>query len=150
MRSIVSILVLASALALPAAAQEASAKFPIGQPFKVVSISGFDVQNAGMTFSVERAPQGNGFVGRGNAGCNTWTATAILADRQVEFAEIATTKKMCPKPRMTSEGAFLTALRSAQRWHIDGKNRLVVEGEAARLLLTGAAAARQGERKPAK
>ena len=51
---------------------------------------------------------------------------------------------------MTSEGAFLTTLKSAQRWHIDGKNRLVVEGEAARLLLTGAAGTRQSDRKPDK
>ncbi len=98
MRSIFSILVLALALALPAVAQDASGKFPIGQPFKVISISGFDVQNAGMTFSVERAPQGNGLVGRGNAGCNTWTANVILVDRQIEFTDIATTKK-CARSR---------------------------------------------------
>ena len=58
---------------------------------------------------------------------------------QIEFTNIGTTRKLCPKPRMTSEEAFLTTLKSAQRWRIDDKGRLIVEGEAARLLLTAAA-----------
>jgi hypothetical protein len=48
---------------------------------------------------------------------------------------------------MTSEEAFLTTLKSAQRWRIDDKNRLIVEGEAARLLLTTGGADRQPEKK---
>jgi heat shock protein HslJ len=121
---------------LPAAAQEA-ARFPVGRPFKVISISGFDVQKAGMTFTVAGAPQSNQLVGSGSAGCNTWRATVMLRDDSIEFTDISTTAKSCPKPRMTSENAFLTTLKSAQRWRMDDKGRLIVEGEAARLLLTG-------------
>ena len=74
----------------------------------------------------------------------------MLRDDQIDFTNIATTKKMCPKPRMTSEEAFLTTLKSAQRWRIDDKGRLVVEGEAARLLLTAGGADKQPEKKPDK
>lgn len=30
------------------------------------------------------------------------------------------TRKLCPKPQMTAEDAFLTSLRSAKRWRVDG------------------------------
>ena len=43
-------------------------------------------------------------------------------------------------PFMTTEEAFLTTLKSSHRWRVDG-NRLIIEGEAGRLLLTGAAPA---------
>jgi heat shock protein HslJ len=35
---------------------------------------------------------------------------------------------------MMAEDAFLTSLRSAKRWHIDG-DKLIIEGDAARLML---------------
>ena len=44
---------------------------------------------------------------------------------------------------MTAEEAFLTTLQSAQRWRIDDKSRLIIEGEAARLLLTAGGADKQ-------
>jgi heat shock protein HslJ len=136
-------------LSAAAVAQEAR-KFPVGQTFKVVSISGFDVQNAGMTFTVSAEPQSNRLVGIGNAGCNTWSATVVLREDQLDIMTIATTRKMCSKTRMTTEEAFLTSLKSAQRWRIDEKGRLILEGEAARLLLTAAGAAKQPGKKPAK
>ena len=72
--------------------------------------------------------------GSGNAGCNNWNATVILRDDQIDFTNIVTTKKMCGKPTMTAEDAFLTSLRSAKRWHVDG-DKLIIEGDAARLML---------------
>jgi heat shock protein HslJ len=71
----------------------------------------------------------------GEAGCNSWSANVILRDDQIDFTEIVTTKKMCAKNVMTAEDAFLTSLRSAKRWHADG-DKLIIEGDAARLLLT--------------
>jgi heat shock protein HslJ len=123
-------------LAMPAAAAE----FPLDKAFKAISISGFDVQKAGITFTVARG-QG-GFRGSGHAGCNTWTATAMIREDQIEFAEIAATKKNCGAPRMKTEDAFLSSLRTAQRWRIDDKSRLIIEGETARLLLTSTGASR--------
>ncbi len=137
---ILATLFLTLASSIPAVAQDSSRKFPVGKSFKVVSISGFDVQKAGMTFTVAPGAQSGDMKGNGSAGCNTWTAGVMLRDDQIEFTNIAATRKLCPKPRMTSEEAFLTTLKSAQRWRIDDKGRLIVEGEAARLLLTAGAA----------
>jgi heat shock protein HslJ len=53
---------------------------------------------------------------------------------------LGTTKKMCTKTMMTTEGAFLTTLKSAHKWRLDDKGRLIVEGEAGRLLLTSVSA----------
>jgi heat shock protein HslJ len=135
------------ALIAPAAAQ---GNFPVGKSFKVISISGFDVQNAGITFTVSAEGQSNRLVGNGSAGCNTWNATVILREDQIDFMNIAMTRKMCPKPRMTTEEAFITTLKSAQRWRIDDKGRLIIEGEAARLLLTGGGGDKPSAKKPAK
>ncbi len=134
----------------PAAAQDSGSNFPLGKTFKVISISGFDVQNAGITFTVTPEAQSNRWVGSGHAGCNSWNAGVVIRDDQIDIMNIVTTRKMCPKPRMTTEEAFTTTLRSAQRWRIDDKNRLIIEGEAARLLLTGTGGDRTPAKKPAK
>ena len=139
MKRILAILIFSLASSIPAAAQDSSRKFPLAKPFKVISISGFDVQKAGMTFTVAPGAQGGNLTDNGSAGCNTWTASVLLREEQIEFTNIVTTRKLCPKPRMTSEEEFLTTLKSAQRWRIDDKGRLIVEGEAARLLFTAAA-----------
>lgn len=143
------LLLILTVSALPAAAQE-TPRFPVGRSFKVISISGFDVQKAGITFTVAGEAQGNRLVGSGNAGCNTWRAAVMLRDDSIEFIDITTTRKSCPKPRMTSENAFLTTLRSAQRWRTDDKGRLIVEGDAARLLLTGSGSDGRSQPKPGK
>ena len=137
MMRVLHVPLLLAAFALPAAAQDAARNFPLGKPFKVISISGFDVQKAGITLTITPESQSNRWVGSGNAGCNNWTAGVVIREDQIDIMNVATTRKMCPKPRMTTEEAFLTTLKSAQRWRIDDKNRLIIEGEAARLLLTG-------------
>ena len=131
-------------LLLPAAAQN----FPLDRPFKVISISGYEVAKIGMTLKVAR--EAGQLRASGHAGCNGWTATAAIRDEQIDLAEITTTKKFCGKPRMTSEEAFLTSLRSAHRWRLDDKGRLILEGDAARLLLTAGGAEAPMEKKPAK
>ena len=87
--------------------------------------------------------------GSGNAGCNSWSAAVILRDDQIDFTDIVTTKKMCGKPEMKAEDAFLTSLRSAKRWHVDG-DKLIIEGDAARLMLKPGVAELKVEKKPAK
>ena len=136
--------VLLTALALPAAAQN----FPFDRPFKVISISGYEVAKIGMTLKVAR--EGGQLRASGHAGCNGWTATAVIRDEQIDLIDIATTKKFCGAPRMKSEEAFLTSLRSAHRWRLDDKGRLILEGDAARLLLTAGGANAPAEKKPAK
>ena len=139
--------VLLAAMVTPAVA--APARFPMNQSYKAISISGFDVQNKGLSLVVSRNPGGDGMRGSGNAGCNSWSATVILRDDQLDFTNIVTTKKMCAKPTMTAEDAFLTSLRSAKRWRIDG-DKLIIEGDAARLMLRPGVAELKQDKRPVK
>jgi heat shock protein HslJ len=122
-------------VAVGSAAAQGTREFPLNTTYKAISISGFDVQKMDLTLTVTKT--GDGFRGSGNAGCNNWTAGVMLReDQQLDFAAIATTRRMCAKDRMTAESAFTNSLRTAQRWRIDDKNRLIIEGETARLLLS--------------
>jgi heat shock protein HslJ len=137
-------LTLLLALTLPVQAQS---RFPVDKSYKAISISGFDVQNKGLSMTVSRDPKGD-MRGSGSAGCNSWNATVLLRDEQLDFANIVTTKKLCAKPMMIAEDAFLSSLRSAKRWRIDG-DKLIIEGDAARLMLKPGVAELKPE-KPAK
>jgi META domain-containing protein len=145
MKRIVCFLVLTWLIA-PAMAQERG--FPLDKPYAAISISGFDVQNKGLGLTVSRDLNGD-LRGSGNAGCNGWNATVLLRDDQIDFTNIVTTKKMCGKPQMTAEDAFLTSLRSAKRWRVEG-DKLIIEGDAARLLLKPGTAELKADKKPAK
>ena len=103
----------------------------------------------GLSMTVSRNPRRRRLRGSGNAGCNSWNASVILRDDQIDFTNIVTTKKMCAKPQMTAEDAFLTSLRSAKRWHVDG-DKLIIEGDAARLMLKPGVAELKPDKKPAK
>ena len=138
-------LTLLLALTLPVQAQS---RFPVDKSYKAISISGFDVQNKGLSMTVSRDPKGD-MRGSGSAGCNSWNATVLLRDEQLDFANIVTTKKLCAKPMMIAEDAFLSSLRSAKRWRIDG-DKLIIEGDAARLMLKPGVAELKPEKKPAK
>jgi heat shock protein HslJ len=129
-------------MALPAAAQD----FPLGKQFKAISISGFEVVQAAMTLTIARDQKGD-LKGSGHAGCNSWNAKVMLREDQIDVIEVVTTKKFCGKPRMNTEEAFLTTLKSAHRWRMDDKGRLIIEGEAARLLLRPDAGDKPGTQK---
>jgi heat shock protein HslJ len=133
--------------AVPAGGQEKPRELPLDTTYRAISISGFDVQKAGLTFTVTR--RGDELRGSGSAGCNTWSGNVVVRDDQLDIANIATTRKFCGGGRMKTEEAFLTSLRSARRWRIDGQ-RLILEGEAARLLFTAGKAAGRPDKKPAR
>ncbi len=124
------------AFAWPASAQ---GSFPLDKPYSAISISGFDVQKMGLSLTISRDAKADGMRGSGNAGCNRWTANIILRDDQIDFTNIVTTRMACAKPKMTAEEAFLTSLRSAKRWRVEGE-RLIIEGDAARLLMKAGSA----------
>jgi hypothetical protein len=67
-----SLAMLFAGLALPALAQGV---FPVDKSYKAVSISGFDVQNKGLSLTVVRDAGSGDMRGGGNAGCNNWTAS---------------------------------------------------------------------------
>jgi heat shock protein HslJ len=143
------VLPLLAALAAPAAAQDLPKGFPLDRPFKAISISGFDVQKMNLSLTVSWKPGSDELRGAGNAGCNLWTAAVVLHDGQIDFANITTTKRLCPKPQMTAEDAFLTSLRSARRWHVEG-DKFIIEGDATRLLLKPGVAEQKTDKKPGK
>jgi len=143
------VLILPLAALASAALAQSAARFPMDQSYKAVSISGFDVQNKGLSLLVSKGSSRDERKGSGNAGCNSWSAAVILRDDQIDFADIVTTKKMCGKPEMKAEEAFLTSLRSAKRWHADG-DKLIIEGDAARLMLKPGVAELKVEKKSAK
>ncbi|MBM3528082.1 MAG: META domain-containing protein [Alphaproteobacteria bacterium] len=151
MMRIVALLLACFAMAVPAAAQDAPRGFPLDTAYRAISISGFDVQKSGITLTVTR--RGDELRGSGNAGCNTWNAGVVIREDRIDIVNIATTRKSCGGARMKTEQAFLTSLRSAQRWRVDGQ-RLIVEGEAARLLFTAGKAAakpdKKADKKPAR
>jgi heat shock protein HslJ len=140
MRRLLALGIALTLVALPALAQ-GTREFPMNASYKVISISGFDVQKMDLTLTVTKSPEG--LRGAGNAGCNNWTAGVILRDDHIDFTGIATTKKACDKGKMTAESAFTNSLRTAQRWRFDDKNRLIIEGETARLLLTASSGAKR-------
>jgi len=136
-------LTLLLALTLPVQAQS---RFPVDKSYKAISISGFDVQNKGLSMTVSRDPKGD-MRGSGSAGCNSWNATVILRDEQLDFTNIVMTRKLCAKPTMTAEDAFRSSLRSAKRWRIDG-DKLIIEGDAASLMLKPGLAELKSEKPP--
>jgi heat shock protein HslJ len=140
MRRLLALGIALTLVALPALAQ-GTREFPLNASYKVISISGFDVQKMDLTLTVTKGAEG--LRGSGNAGCNNWTAGVILREDSIDFTGIATTRKACEKGRMTAESAFTNSLRTAQRWRFDDKNRLIIEGEAARLLLTASSGAKR-------
>ena len=125
------------ALAREAVAQDAAGGFPLDKTFQAVSVGDLDVRQFGITLSVVRDPRANGFRASGSGGCNRWTGGVVLRDGGFRPGQIASTKMYCDS-RMRSEDAFLAALNSARRWRLEGE-RLIIEGEGARLLLTPAA-----------
>jgi heat shock protein HslJ len=129
----IGVAMLLAMLVSPAAAED----FPLNRPYKAISISGYDVVKAAITLDVSKGAKGD-LKGSGHAGCNAWTAAIAVRDTEIDFNDVTVTKKFCGKPRMTTEEAFLTSLRSAKRWHVDG-DKLIIEGDTARLLLKAAA-----------
>jgi hypothetical protein len=120
-------------------AQSVPAGFPLDREYRGISISGFDVQRSGLTLTVRRDPKSKQAAGAGSTGCNQWTAAFVFRDCDaLDVIDIVTTRKACAKARMTTEQAFITTLRSTQRWRVDG-NRLILEGEAGRLLMSASA-----------
>src|SRR3954451_24689636 len=97
------ILILPLAALVSAALAQNAARFPMDQSYKAISISGFDVENKGLSLLVSKGSGSDELKGSGNAGCNNWNATVILRDDQIDFASIVTTKKMCGKPVMNAE-----------------------------------------------
>jgi heat shock protein HslJ len=56
----------------------------------------------------------------GSTGCNTLTGRYQVKNTRIAFNQVATTKMACPTAPMKTEQDFLTALKQANAWHVEG------------------------------
>ena len=56
----------------------------------------------------------------GSTGCNTLTGRYQVENARIAFNQVATTKMACPTAPMKTEQDFLTALKQANAWHVEG------------------------------
>ena len=61
-----------------------------------------------------------GDAARGNAGCNTYDAIAVVNANTVHFENVTSTKVACPPPASVVEAAFLQGLNLASEWKVEG------------------------------
>ena len=115
-----------SSVAVPQA--NVDKQFPLGASWSAISLNGKAVGGDRPTLVVDDQLRGKGF-----AGCNTYSATAYpLREQGFAVGPVAVTKKACDGGSMASERAFLTALRGARKWDIQG-GRLIIQGVAGEL-----------------
>ena len=112
--------------------------FPLDKQFVAVSLNGQNYPANSPTFTVKPGPNDEGLRGAGFAGCNTWTGRVALGEGLITLGELGTTRMFCAD-KMAAESGFLDALKSVNRWRMDGPN-LVLESEQTTLLLVPAAA----------
>jgi heat shock protein HslJ len=108
----------------PPPAKKDDKQFPLGNVYVAVSLNGkpfTGVEKPGFTLDKQ-------FRARGFGGCNSFTAVAYpLKSQGIVVGPINLTKRSCAKELMDAETAYLTALRTAQKWDLIA-GRLVVKG----------------------
>jgi len=67
------------------------------------------------TLRVSEDAQVSGF-----SGCNSYTASPVLGDGSISFAEIAVTKRWCRNSAVKFESAYLEMLQKAVGWEVTG------------------------------
>lgn len=98
-------------------------QFPLGAAWTAVSVGGKPVSGERPSLLVDDQLRAKGF-----GGCNTYSATAYPLNQQgLAVGPVAVTKRACEGGQMTSERAFLVALRGARKWDLV-EGRLVVTG----------------------
>ena len=71
----------------PAAAQDAPRNFPLDKPYKVISISGFDVQKAGITLTVATEPQSDRCAAPATPAATAGPPASMIREDQIDFIE---------------------------------------------------------------
>ena len=108
----------------PPPAKKDDKQFPLGNAYVAVSLNGKPfggVEKPGFTLDKQ-------FRARGFGGCNSFTAVAYpLKSQGIAVGPINLTKRSCAKELMDAETAYLTALRTAQKWDLIA-GRLVFKG----------------------
>jgi heat shock protein HslJ len=99
-------------------------QFPLGNAYVAVSLNGKPFTSAEKPgFTLDKQ-----FRARGFGGCNSFTAVAYpLKSQGIAVGPINLTRRSCAKELMDAETAYLTALRTAQKWDLIA-GRLVFKG----------------------
>jgi heat shock protein HslJ len=93
--------------------QKEEKKFPLGQSWIAVSMNGKPFGGSERpTFTLDDQYRVRGF-----GGCNTYSTTAFpLREQGIAVGPLAITKRACEGGILSSEKAFLTALRTSAKW----------------------------------
>ena len=95
--------------------------FPLNSSWVAVSLNGKPFTGERPSFKLDDQLRATGF-----GGCNTYSATAYpLREQGLAVGPFALTKKSCDKSAMSSEQAFLIALRTSAKWDINGSTLII-------------------------
>ena len=101
-----------------------------GTSWQAVSIDGFAVpEGVEVTMNFDM----DGDVS-GSAGCNSYTVDDVQTVSGVKFIRIATTRKLCPEPQMTTETLFVDALGQVTNFRHNRDGQLILFGRDVTLL----------------
>jgi heat shock protein HslJ len=104
--------------------------FPLGVSYIAVSLNGREFPGERPAVLLD-----DNFRLRGFAGCNNYSAIAYPQQQQgIAVGPFALTKRSCERAIMDSERSFLVALRSAQKWDVQGST-LIISGPNGELRL---------------
>jgi heat shock protein HslJ len=95
--------------------------FPLGVSYIAVTLNG-------RAFPGERPAilLDDNFRLRGFAGCNNYSAIAYPQQQQgIAVGPFALTKRTCDRAIMDAERSFLVALRTAQKWDVQGSTLII-------------------------
>ncbi len=98
--------------------------------WKAVNIDGFPVP-AGVDVTMNFADDGSV---SGLAGCNNYSVRDVRTSSGLEFVRIATTRRLCPEPQMTTENAFVEALEGVNNFRHNREGQLILFGPDVMLL----------------
>jgi heat shock protein HslJ len=104
--------------------------FPLGVSYVAVSLNGRAFPGEAPAVLLD-----DNFRLRGFAGCNNYSAIAYPQQQQgIAVGPFALTKRSCDRAIMDAERSFLVALRTAQKWDVQGRT-LIINGPNGELRL---------------
>lgn len=95
-----------------------------GTSWRAVSIDGFAIPedvDVTMNFRADSSVSGE-------AGCNTYRVKNVRTEGGVAFTQVATTRKLCPEPQMTTENRFVDALARVNNFRNNEDGQLLIFG----------------------
>ncbi len=117
---VAALLVACGSSATPSPSAAASGANALNGTWVLTSYTSPGGTQATVPAAITPSLQLDGNAARGFAGCNTFTAIAVVNGQMIHFDQVAATKVACPEPGPTIEAAFLQALNLATQWNVTG------------------------------